>query len=373
MKRELDTSTSSTEELSSTYKRLKNDLNLLFPGTNSSPFTNVHTNCMHYDELMRMEESVCSSFLETLKLHGFHRVVRMPKEFVNACNDLYNSSKTFFSMDESYKSMHFPEKDVETGYKCLKEREYAFFRKGYLPDNKNNDAAKDLATKFETYYNEACKVSVVVFNAIVKALGGNIEQARNILPLTETDVSTNVVRAFNYFEAAAHTVTCVAHLDIGLLTIVPANCPGLQAYSMCGNCGMGWETTHKGMDATDIIVICGQTLTEFSNGAIAPGLHRVVSEPNTSVINPSAESSGDGKKPKAKKGKKADSKQQQNLQQPLLKPKVGRVSLPFILRAKNEAQMSGGLIGLTSFARGPSGIVGDFLEAERKKRLPGLY
>jgi len=286
----------------------------------------------------------------------------------------YSSSKSFFSLDESYKSIHFPEKDTETGYKSLKEREYAFFRKGYLPDNKNNDAAKDLASKFEAYYNEACKVSVVVFNAIVKALGGNIEQATNILPLSESDISTNVVRAFNYFEAPAHTVTCVAHLDVGLLSLVPANCPGLQVYSMCGSCGMGWESTYKGMDPTDIIVICGQTLTEFSNGAIPPGLHRVVSEPNISLINANTENSNDGKKTaKGKKAKKSDSKQPPNMLQPMLKPRVGRISLPFQLRAKNEAQMSGGLIGLTSFARGPAGLVGEFLEDERKKRLPGLY
>jgi len=372
MKRELDTS-SSTEEQSNTFKRLKNELNLLFPGT--STFTNVHSNCIQYEELLRMEESVCVSFLETLKVHGFHRVVRMPREFVNACNDLYASSKTFFSMEENYKSMHFPEKDVETGYKCLKDREYALFRKGYLPDNKNNDPAKDLSSKFEIYYNEASKVSVVVFNAIVKALGGNIEQARNILPLSEPDISTNVVRAFNYFEAQPHTVTCVAHLDVGLLTLVPANSPGLQAYSMCGSCGIGWESTHKGMDPTDLIILTGQTFTEFSNGAIQPGLHRVVSEPNLNLANSSAETTSDGKKAaKGKKGKKADAKQPPSTAaQPLAKPKVGRIALPFMLRAKNEAQMSGGLIGLASFARSPGGLVGDFLEEERKRRVPGLY
>lgn len=320
-----------------------------------------------------MEESVCGGFLETLKVHGFHRVVRMPREFVNACNDLYSSSKAFFSLEEGYKTMHFPEKDVETGYKTFKDRECAFFRKGYIPDNKNNDAAKDLATKFEAYYNEASKVSVVVFNAIVKALGGNVEQARNILPLSEPDISTNVARAFNYFEAQPHTVTCVAHLDIGLLTIIPANCPGLQAYSMCGNCGIGWESTHKGMDPTDIIVLCGQTLTEFSNGAISPSLHRVVSEP-ISTFPTTPESSSDTKKStnKGKKPKKNE-KQPTTVAQPLVKAKVGRISLPFLLRAKNEAQMSGGLIGLTSFARGPAGLAGTFLTEERKRRMPGLY
>jgi len=253
----------------------------------------------------------------------------------------------------------------------LKERELALYRKGYLPDNKNNDAAKELATKFEAYYNETAKIALVIFNVVVKALGGNVDLAKEILPLSESDLSTSIVRAFNYFECPPHTVNCAPHNDAGLLTLVPSNCPGLQVYSVCGNCGMGWENTHKGLDPTDIVVLCGQSFTEFSNGFLNPSLHRVVSELNPLQSNFGTENSEEKKTTKGKKSKKAELKS--NLQQTQVKPKIGRISLPFLLRAKNDVPMNASLIGLDSFGKTNSRLVGEFLDEERRRKQPGLY
>jgi len=47
-----------------------------------------------------LNEKSCSGFLETLKVHGFHRVAKMPKEFVAACNDLYPLFQLFREINQ---------------------------------------------------------------------------------------------------------------------------------------------------------------------------------------------------------------------------------------------------------------------------------
>lgn len=170
----------------------------------------------------------------------------------------------------------------------------------------------DLHSRFEQYFTEATKAGSVILQAIIKGLGGTPETARNILPNSHGillishiiysfiiinvgtehgTVSTNATRAFHYYDSALHTVICPPHQDLGLLTLIPSNFPGLQGlllfmlflerkemksiisftnlersyllfdfsynnvclvYSLCGSCGLGWESTHKSLDSTDI-------------------------------------------------------------------------------------------------------------------------
>lgn len=98
----------------------------------------------------------------------------------------------------------------------------------------------DLTQKLDAYFTEATKVSHVLFAAIVKGLGGDVEMAKKILPdIAETGLSTSIARVFNYNETPIHTVTCAPHQDLGLLTIVPANFPGLEGMSFSHLKGLG--------------------------------------------------------------------------------------------------------------------------------------
>lgn len=370
---------------SDTFKKLKNELNLLFPGSNAI----VHPNVVQYNELSQLDEKTCTTFVDTLRLHGFHRVIKMPSDFASTCNNLYAAAKIFFAADENFKRNCFPEKDTETGYRSYKDRECVMYKKGYAC---TSEAAKDFAFKLDAYYTDATKISTLIFAAVVKGLGGDVELAKKILPdITVGGFSPSIARVFNYSETPVHTVTCAPHQDLGLITIVPANFPGLEVYSLCGNCGVGWENTNKAMDQTDIIVLCGETLNELANanGGVAPGLHRVVSHERTELMNslfsnfsssspllspasnppPAAAAKGRGR------GKKADAKKASSSAQVAenVSTKVGRISIPFLLRARGDVKLDGELIGLKSGPKKDK-TIGQFLEEERKKKgTVGLY
>lgn len=70
---------------SDTFKKLKNELNLLFPGNNAV----IHPNVIQFNELGLLDTKTCTAFVDTLRLHGFHRVIKMPNEFAAACTNLY--------------------------------------------------------------------------------------------------------------------------------------------------------------------------------------------------------------------------------------------------------------------------------------------
>eukprot|EP00026_Physarum_polycephalum_P013109 Phypoly_transcript_13480.p1 GENE.Phypoly_transcript_13480~~Phypoly_transcript_13480.p1 ORF type:complete len:348 (+),score=34.77 Phypoly_transcript_13480:50-1045(+) len=272
------------DEGSATFKKLKADLGTLF-GFGSNTLLQQHSTVVSFRELAVLDDKACTNLVEILKLHGYYKVKEMPPEFVNACGNLYSSCKCFFGQDETFKRTRFTEKEVETGYRKTKDRESVFFRKGYSFDEPSVrggalDPARDLHSRFEQYFTEATKAGNVILQAIIKGLGGSPELARNILPNSHEHgtVSTNTTRAFHYYDTPLHTVICPPHQDLGLLTLIPSNFPGLQVYSLCGSCGLGWESTHKALDSTDIVVLAGESLNEFSGGAIPSGLHRVVSE-----------------------------------------------------------------------------------------------
>jgi len=197
-------------------------------------------------------------------------------------------------------------------------------------------------------------------------------------------LSTSIARVFNYSETPVHTVTCAPHQDLGLITIIPANFPGLEVYSLCGNCGVGWENTNKAMDQTDIIVLCGETLNELANGGVTPSLHRVVSHERTELMNAlftnfssSPVLSPQASNPPTKgrgRGKKADNKKGGSTAQ-AIEPatKVGRISIPFLLRARSDVKLDGELLGLKPGPKKDK-TVGQFLEEERKKKgSVGVY
>jgi len=365
---------------SDTFKKLKNELNLLFPGNNVV----VHPNVIQFSDLSLLDDTICKSFVETLKLHGFHRVIKMPPDFTSVCNNLYASAKVFFSADENFKKNNFPEREVETGYKLSKDKECVHYKKGY---STGLDVSKDFAIKLEAYFAEASRISHIIFDAVVKGLGGDVDMARKILPDTTSATSPSVARVFSYFEAPIHTVTCAPHQDLGLLSIIPANFPGLEVYSICGNCGVGWENTDKAMDQTDIIVLSGETLNEYTNGGLLAGLHRVVSHEKTELMSslfnfsspslpPITTTTTTTTTPKRGRAKKADTKKgANNTTQPQpASAKVGRISIPFLLRAKTDAKLDGGVIGLKPGNKGER-TVGQFFEEERRRRAAfvGLY
>lgn len=194
----------------------------------------------------------------------------------SALSDLFTASQTFFNQPEDYKSS-FSAKNAaikdgsEEGFSSIPgEKQFITLRRddaSHCPSELRDSASKvwslagnllnsmlgqiaaslDLDSKFFTKFSEPC------------------------LRLDEIKRGT-MLRLFRY-ENTDPKVVAEAHADLGLLSLVIGDTPGLEVWNKYQNRFVPIETTY---DKGQASVLVGRQLQKFSNGRYTAGGHRVV-------------------------------------------------------------------------------------------------
>lgn len=87
----------------------------------------------------------------------------------------------------------------------------------------------------------------------------------------EEDRTASMIRIFRY-EGREGRVVAEAHSDLGLLSAVVGDVPGLEVWG-----GEGWCEVERGYEGRQVTYTVGRELERLSNGRYPAGGHRVVS------------------------------------------------------------------------------------------------
>lgn len=90
------------------------------------------------------------------------------------------------------------------------------------------------------------------------------------MPGAEADKNATMLRIFRY-EGDEAKVVAEPHADLGLLSAVVGDVPGLEVWG-----GRGWLDVERGYDGAQGTVLAGRQLERLGNGRIPAGGHRVV-------------------------------------------------------------------------------------------------
>lgn len=95
-----------------------------------------------------------------------------------------------------------------------------------------------------------------------------------VMQATDTEKTATMLRLFRY-EGWEAKVVAEPHSDLGLLSVVVGNVPGLEVWDSHGWFDIEREVRRAGMEGASLLV--GRQLERLSNGRYGAGGHRVVS------------------------------------------------------------------------------------------------
>lgn len=192
-----------------------------------------------------------------------------------ACADLFAASQEFFDLSDSSKACWKTRLGSEEGWsKIPGEKEFITLRTlSYTPDILKGPAKRywDLTGA----YLDTC------LGCINGSLGLEDEEGKGIrsfvgpckrLGSKEEEKTATMLRLFRY-EGWEEKVVAEPHADLGLLSIVVGDVPGLEVWS-----GKEWLAIEKGYrDGGNATLLGGRHLERLSNYRFRAGVHRVVS------------------------------------------------------------------------------------------------
>lgn len=244
---------------------------------------------------------------------------------------LFAAGRTFFAREEEYKAQFQTQLDSEEGYSSIPgEKQFITIRSlDRVPDE----------------LREAAITAWAQLGGYLGGMLGQIEQSLEIGPDSLTKFSTPCINLHKYrtatmlrifrYEGWEDKIVAEPHNDLGLLSLVAGDAPGLEVWNGMTRKFFPIEKSYKDLSSSATVLV-GRQLQRLSNGRYVPGAHQVKSYP----------------KSKSKK---------------LFKPDQGvgkrfRYSIVFVLRAHEDVIVD--VKSLTSPITGVPGMVRDGMPAK---------
>lgn len=199
----------------------------------------------------------------------------IPASLVNASEDLFERSKSFFADSLTSKEAQYPQAEAtELGYYHIpEEKEYLTFRHQSSPTSLGYSTSKFWAFASSFLHRVLCDLSQAL-SIPLPAWDPLLDGCLSI-PAHRQAATPTILRLFNYFPDSG---AAESHTDTGLLTLCIGTAPGLQVSSPTTS-----STTPQHENWLDVstrpVVLVGKTLQWLSNGRLKAGLHRVVAHP----------------------------------------------------------------------------------------------
>ncbi|KAH7384162.1 hypothetical protein DE146DRAFT_668005 [Phaeosphaeria sp. MPI-PUGE-AT-0046c] len=218
-----------------------------------------------------------------------------------AYESLFAASEAFFALPSSQKSQWKHKLGTEEGWSSVPgEKEFITLRSlEYCPDILREPA--------KTYWDLMGMYLCTTLSRIGTSLGLNDDELTRFVgpcaTMQETDAlkTATMIRLFRY-EGWEEKVVAEPHCDLGLLSVVVGNVPGLEVWD-----GHDWfdverEVQRAGMKGASMLV--GRQLELMSNGRYGAGGHRVVSYgvPKLQTTTEKSASEASGKQMEGSKG-----------------------------------------------------------------------
>lgn len=201
-----------------------------------------------------------------------------PDPLQAALADLFTASKDFLNQPEAYKSS-FSAKNAanqgsEEGFSSIPgEKQFITLRRDSLSTlpSELRDPAKKVWTHAATLLNDMLGQIALSLNLDPEVLTKFSEPCLNL----DAVKRATMLRLFRY-ENTDPKVVAEAHADLGLLSLVIGDTPGLEVWNKYQQRFVPIEQTYRNGEAS---VLVGRQLQKFSNGRYMAGGHRVVAYP----------------------------------------------------------------------------------------------
>ncbi|KAE9992282.1 hypothetical protein EG327_009543 [Venturia inaequalis] len=198
---------------------------------------------------------------------------KLPTNGYMAITKLFKDSKTFFALESDYK-MSYNKGDSEAGYtKINGEKEFLTIRD---PSSELSTPAEVRASAAEAWKQmyELMYETLAGLEISLKLQPGSLQRyCENARSLGHADGSS-MIRIFRYENDTEFKVLAEAHRDLGILSLVIGDKPGLEALDKTSNQFIPIETIFKPGMCT---IMAGRQLEDFSNHIFEAAAHRVVS------------------------------------------------------------------------------------------------
>lgn len=190
-----------------------------------------------------------------------------------AATSLFAAAETFFELPTSEKSHYKTPLNSEEGWSHIAgEKEFITLRTlANTPDVLRSPA--------QTYWNLMgahldCTLGRISTSlALPDAPDAGLRQfvgPCKEMPAAEADKTATMLRIFRY-EGDEAKVVAEPHADLGLLSAVVGDVPGLEVWD-----GRGWFEVEKGYERLQGTMLAGRQLERLGNGRIPAGGHRVM-------------------------------------------------------------------------------------------------
>jgi hypothetical protein len=203
-----------------------------------------------------------------------HIIASGPHPLQTAYENLFAASQSFFNLPASTKSQWKHKLGSEEGWSSIPgEKEFITLRSlEYCPDILREPAKRywDLMGAYLEGTLGRIETSLALRNESLKRFVGPCGS----MQATDSGKTATMIRLFRY-EGWEAKVVAEPHSDLGLLSVVVGNVPGLEVWD-----GQGWfdverEVKRAGMRGASMLV--GRQLEMLSGRRYAAGGHRVVS------------------------------------------------------------------------------------------------
>ncbi|KAI6711273.1 hypothetical protein PZA11_003605 [Diplocarpon coronariae] len=194
---------------------------------------------------------------------------------------LLQASRAFFAMPQDYKSKFRTQRASEEGWSYVEgEKEFITLRTLHNTPRELQEAAA-------RYWSEASGLSNETLGKVAESLDLPAEAltvySKPCTALGAEETAT-MLRLFRY-EASRGTqsrILAESHADLGLLSLVMGDKPGLEVRDTRNNL---WFSIEKSYESPVGSLLVGRQLERLSNGRYNAGNHRVCSYPNDASIS----------------------------------------------------------------------------------------
>ncbi|KIK61046.1 hypothetical protein GYMLUDRAFT_43145 [Collybiopsis luxurians FD-317 M1] len=192
-----------------------------------------------------------------------------PDPFLTSLQALFSASKSFFALPPSYKSTFETKSGSEEGWTCIPgEKEFITLRS-------TDNCPPELFSAVSEAWVQAGQVLNDTLARIAETLGlppHSLTAYSEPCAEFRKERTATMLRLFRY-EGNEEKVVAEPHCDLGLLSFVMGDSPGLEVWNR--HTGSFWaiEKSYDGGPAGSLLV--GRQLQRLSNGRYMAGGHRV--------------------------------------------------------------------------------------------------
>jgi len=186
-----------------------------------------------------------------------------------ATQSLFAAGKTFFDRDEEYKKGFVTKMGSEEGWNCIPgEKEFITIRS-------LEKVPSELVEAAATYWELAGSLLTEMLGGVAKSLELEPEALKRYSkPCSQLGGRTaTMLRLFRY-EGWEDKVVAEPHNDLGLLSLVMGNTPGLEVWNGLSQSFLPIEKTYPDLSATATVLV-GRQLQRLTSGRYTPGGHLV--------------------------------------------------------------------------------------------------